>query len=94
MAREVKIDLDILALTKQTYDEGIAELNDIIKSLTDIVEQLRHQAWKSEGADVFYQNYETTWKTAFKDHVAYLEHLRDCLETAQTTFYEVYNSRL
>lgn len=94
MAKEVKINLDILDSVKKVYDESIETLENALNELSTTIEELRSQQWKSNGADAFFQNYDDTWKKELKDHISYLKHLRDCLATAQSLYHEKYDAKM
>lgn len=90
MATEVKIDLDILENGWRTYNTEINNLRDAIDKLDETIQKLRSSAWKSNGSDEFFRNYDTTWKKRFEDHISYMEHLRDCLSKARSEFGSAY----
>lgn len=90
MATEVKINLDMLENVWNTYDMEISSLRETVRELNKIIEKLRSSAWKTNGADEFFKNYDTTWKRNFEEHISYLEHLRDCLSKARGEFNSVY----
>ena len=54
MAKEVKINLDILDSVKKVYDESIETLENALNELSTTIEELRSQQWKSNGADAFF----------------------------------------
>lgn len=94
MATEVKINLDTLDAAVRVYNTEIANLEDALKELDSVLNRLRSEDWRSEGADTFFESYDSGWKTRFTDHISYLKHLRDCLVTAQQGFHEEYSRRL
>lgn len=94
MAKEVKVNLDVLDNAKRVYDESIETLESTVKSLSETIEELRTKEWKSNGADAFFENYDDSWKKEFEKHISYLKHLRDCLATAKTTFHEKYDNKM
>lgn len=94
MAKEIKVNLDILDSTKRAYDDAIETLETALNELSTTIEELRSQKWKSNGADTFFQNYDGEWKKSLNDHLSYLKHLRDCLAKAQTSFREKYEAKM
>ena len=90
MATEVKVDLDALETAWRTYNSEITNLRNAVDTLDKTIEKLRSSAWKTNGADEFFKNYDSTWKKHFNDHISYLEHLRDCLSKAKTEFGAAY----
>lgn len=94
MSTEVKIDLGLLDQAVSVYDTQIDTLETAYSEATRGIETLRNSAWKTNGADAFFQNYDDKWKSDFKEHIDYLKHLRDCLKLAQEGFYEEYNKRI
>lgn len=90
MATEVKVNLDLLEDVWKTYDQEITNLKDALKEVNEVIEKLRSSAWTTNGADEFFKNYDDEWKNNFEDHIAYLEHLRDCLSKAKDEFGDAY----
>ncbi len=90
MATEVKVDLEQLGSVWQTYNNEISHLREAIDSLNKTMDVLRASAWKTNGSDEFFRNYDATWKKRFEEHLSYLEHLRDCLNKANTEFSYAY----
>ena len=85
--------LDLLEAAATTYTQQIDALNAAYQQATTAIENLRNSDWKSTGAEMFFQNYDDSWKTQLKDHISYLEHLRDCLKLAHEGFTEEYNKK-
>lgn len=94
MAMEVKVDLNLLDQAVGIYDTQIDALEQAYTQADRSLEELRKSAWKSSGADAFFQNYDDTWKRDFQDHIDYLKHLRDCLKLAREGFYEEYERKI
>ena len=94
MAKEVKVNLDVLDYTKKVYDENIETLEATINTLTASIDMLKTKAWKTNGADALFENFDDTWRKDFEKHISYLKHLRDCLDTAQKEFHKRYDSKL
>lgn len=94
MAKEVKVNLDVLDNAKKVYDVSIETLENTVKTLSASIEELRTKAWKTNGADAFFENYDDSWKKDFNKHISYLKHLRDCLASAQAAFHERYDSKM
>ncbi len=94
MAKEVKVNLDLLDNAKKVYDESIETLESTVKTLSKAIDELRTKAWKTNGADAFFENYDDSWKKDLDKHISYLKHLRDCLATAKTAFHERYDSKM
>ena len=94
MAREVKINLSELDNAIDVYDKEIDNLELAYNQVNNAMKKLQSSAWKSTGADVFFDNYDHSWNKDFKDHIDYLKHLRDCLKLARDGFYEEYNKKV
>ena len=94
MAKEVKVNLDVLDNTKKVYDDSIDTLENAVRSLSEAIEELRTKSWNTNGADAFFSNYDDSWKKDFNKHISYLKHLRDCLAIASTVFHEKYDSKM
>lgn len=94
MSTEVKVDLSVLETALSTYDKQILELENAHQEITNALSTLRISAWKSNGADAFFANYDQKWNRDFKDHIEYLKHLRDCLKLAYDGFNEEYNKKI
>ena len=94
MSTEVKVNFSVLEKTISVYETQIEILNTAYAEASDAIERLRAASWRTSGADEFFRNYDSTWKKDFKDHIEYLEHLRDCLKLAREGFYEEYTKKL
>lgn len=94
MAKEVKVNLDALAEAKSVYDESITTLEDAVRTLSESIDELKTKAWKTNGADAFFNNYDDSWKKDINAHISYLKHLRDCLQKAKDTFHSEYDKKL
>ncbi len=94
MAKEVKVNLDVIDNAKKVYDESIETLELTVKTLSTSIEELRTKAWKTNGSDAFFENYDNFWKKDFEKHISYLKHLRDCLAIAKTAFHERFDSKM
>lgn len=94
MAKEVKVNLDVLDNAKRVYDESITTLEDTVKALSKSIDELKTKAWKTNGADEFFKNYDDSWKKEINAHISYLKHLRDCLQKAKDTFHSKYDKKL
>lgn len=90
MATEVKVNLDMLEDVWKIYNDEITSLKEAVKKLDEVIETLRSSAWKTNGADEFFKNYDKEWKRNFEEHISYLEHLRDCLSKARDEFGSAY----
>ena len=88
------MDLSLLNQVVKTYDTQIDTLETAYSEANRGIEALRDSAWKTDGSDAFFQNYDNTWKKELRDHIDYLKHLRDCLKIAQEGFYEEYNKKI
>lgn len=93
MATEVKVNLDLLDEAKRVYDTEIDQLQKAMDELSTAIEQLRCSDWKTNGAEEFFKNYDGSWKVKLKEHIEYLEYLRDCLASAQAGFHEEYSQQ-
>ncbi len=94
MSTEVKVNLSLMDQAISTYSVQIELLEAAYSEAVKAIEILRNSAWKSSGADAFFQNYDETWAKDFRDHIDYLKHLYDCLKLAREGFYEEYNKKL
>ena len=90
MSTEVKVNFSVLENAIQVYNTQIEALNSAYSQAVSTMERLRSSAWRTAGSDEFFRNYDESWKVDFKDHIEYLEHLRDCLTLAREGFYEEY----
>ena len=77
----------------KVYSVEIANLKKAISDLVSAITQLKSSAWKTDGADEFFRNYDSTWKVHIEDHISYMEHLHDCLVKARSEFGIVYQQR-
>lgn len=94
MAKEVKVNFDVLDNAKKVYDISIENLETTVKTLSTAIDELQTKEWKTKGADAFFENYNDSWKKDFNKHISYLKHLRNCLMNAQFAFYEIYESKI
>lgn len=49
MAKEVKVNLDVLDNAKKVYDESIETLESTVKTLSKAIDELRTKAWKTNA---------------------------------------------
>lgn len=94
MAKEVKINLDVLDKTVEAYQSAIQNLTDAVNQVNTAIEALRTDQWKTNGADAFFAQYDGSWKNNFENHIEYLTHLFDCLILAKTSYHDEYEAKL
>lgn len=94
MAKDVKVNLDLLDSVKAIYDDCIEQLTAANKRLENAIEQLRESEWNTEGSKEFLRLYDEEDKPELSDHISHLKHLRKCLQKASETYHTSYYNKL
>mgnify|MGYP000503559699 CR=1 FL=1 len=94
MAREVKVNLDMLDDVRHIYSENILRLEEANNRLNTAIEVLRNSKWKTDGARAFLEVYDGENKPKLAAHISHLKHLNDCLDKASKIFHTCYETKI
>lgn len=89
MALNLKIDLNVLERTIQTYENQIDEFvkarNDVLKAL----QLLKSSGWDTGSSKVWFELMDTGWLDSMAYHTRVIGELRKELEIARRNYEEV-----
>ena len=86
MPNKLKIDLEQLDSSIETYVSSIEEFETMIKTIDTSLDNLKNSGWKSGAKDAFFTQYDDKWKQNMQTHITVLTHLKDCLIKARSEF--------
>lgn len=91
MANKLKISIEQLESTINTYEKSCQQLEQMVKVLTKSVDNLKNTGWKSSASEAFFNAFDETWKKNIEKHILVIGHLKDCLKNAQAEYEEIYD---
>jgi WXG100 family type VII secretion target len=91
MARQIEIDLNKLTHAQTAYTRVATDLNSSIRGLDSALEMLKNSGWSSEASNAFFMHYDSSWKENMNKRVRMLEHVKSCLQKAQSEYTAIYN---
>ena len=92
MATNINVDLDQLQDTWKVYKSEVTNLKACMRKLDSAIGDLKSADWISDAATAYFNNYDTAWKENMQRQTDILEHLRDCLETADSEYQNIYDA--
>ena len=83
---QFKVDTDILLDTINTYTRVTDDIENAIKEAEQAIEVLKTSGWKTNASKVFFENFDSGWKSSINNRLKVIKHLKSCLEQANTEY--------
>jgi WXG100 family type VII secretion target len=90
---KLKVDLDVLQATINTYNVELGNLKDAKKGIQRALNTLKSSGWDSAASKAWFSLLDDEWLKNIEFQIRVLERLRDNLDIAKDEYQEVYEEQ-